>query len=102
MKKLIALFVIAGSASLFAASGTYNDLGDYQGQDNSFWNTKAHVAPAIDAESSVAVASVATQDRVVSASETMSILDTVVFATAIKTFAVEFCSDLLGLMLFVR
>ena len=52
MKTSLYLAVLVGAAALAANAMTeqYNDLGRFQGEENAFWNTKAHPPVAVESE----------------------------------------------------
>ena len=52
-KIFVAVAAIAFAAGLFAASATYNDLGDQSGTNTDFWNNTQHPVVAVDTSSAV-------------------------------------------------
>ena len=102
MKNLAALFALCLAASLFAATETYDDLGEFAQQETEFWNTKAHPSPVVDAASTAVCSTVETRATVATADEPFAIFDSRVFTSVYAILSAEFSSDPLGSFLIIR
>ena len=48
MKKVLSLAMSLAAGALLATTVTYNDLGEFAGQSNDFWDTTAHASFTYD------------------------------------------------------